>query len=70
MKLYTVNQEAKREDCPFGAYRLRLLIAQGKCPGVRIGNRFMIDHDALVEQVRTESLRNVAKAAENAGPRY
>ena len=39
-----------------------MLIAQGRIPGVRIGNRFLIDHAALVEQVRAESLANAGGA--------
>lgn len=53
--LYTVRQEAQLPDCPFTEHRLRLMIAQGTCPGVRVGNRFMVLHDALVEQVRQEA---------------
>ncbi len=34
---------------------LRILIAQGKCPGVYAGNRFLINVDALAEQLDTES---------------
>lgn len=56
--LYTVRQEARLPDCPFTEHRLRLMIAQGLCPGVRVGNRFMILHDALVEQVRQEARVN------------
>lgn len=34
---------------------LRILIAQGKCPGVYAGNRFLINVEALAEQLDTES---------------
>lgn len=34
---------------------LRILIAQGKCPGVYAGNRFLINVDALAEQLDAES---------------
>ncbi len=60
--LYTVRSEAKRPDCPFTEHRLRLLIKQGLCPGVPVGNRFMIDHDALVEMVRAQSVANAGGA--------
>lgn len=30
---------------------LRLLVAQGKCPGIRSGNRFLVNVDALAEQL-------------------
>lgn len=36
---------------------LRILIAQGKCPGIYVGNRFLINVDALVEQLTAESLQ-------------
>lgn len=38
---------------------LRILIAQGKCPGVYAGNRFLINVDALVEQLDAESRKAV-----------
>lgn len=37
---------------------LRLLVAQGKCPGIRSGNRFMVNVDALAEQLDAESRQN------------
>ena len=33
---------------------LRLLVAQGRCPGIRSGNRFLVNVDALAEQLDTE----------------
>lgn len=40
---------------------LRLLVAQGKCPGIYSGNRFLINVEALAEQLDTES-RKVKKS--------
>lgn len=37
---------------------LRLLVAQGKCPGIRSGNRFLINVEALAEQLDAESRQN------------
>lgn len=37
---------------------LRLLVAQWKCPGIRSGNRFLVNVDALAEQLDTESRQN------------
>ena len=59
--LFTVRQETKKPDCPYTEHRLRLLIAQGRCPGVRVGNRYMINHDQLLEQVRAESMAQVTQ---------
>lgn len=43
-------------------YYLRLLVAQGKCPGVFSGNRFLINVDALIEQLDKESRQqNIAQ---------
>lgn len=36
-------------------YRLRLMVAQKKCPGVYNGNRFMVNVDALAELLERES---------------
>lgn len=57
-KLFTVRSEAKNPECPYTEHRLRLMIAQGTCPGVRVGNRFMINHEALLRQVDTQSVAN------------
>ena len=55
MRLYRVREAAQAADCPFTEYRLRLMIAAGRCPGVMVGNRFMIDLDALIAQTKEES---------------
>ncbi len=34
---------------------LRLLVAEGRCPGIRVGNRFMVNVEALAEQLDAES---------------
>ena len=38
---------------------LRLLVAQGKCPGIYSGNRFLVNVEALAEQLDAESRQNV-----------
>ena len=42
-------------------HRLRLMVAQGICPGIYVGNRFLVNVDALVEQLQRESLEGVRK---------
>jgi len=42
---------------------LRLLVAQGKCPGIRSGNRFLINVEALAEQLDEESRRGCKESA-------
>lgn len=61
--LFTVRQEVKNPECPYTEHRLRLMIAQGTCPGIRVGNRFMINHDALLEQVKAQSVANIKTEA-------
>ena len=60
MKLYTVREAAKQPDCPFSERWLRQLISEGRCPGIRVGNRFMIDIDTLNDWIKCEALREVA----------
>ena len=60
-KLFTVRSEAAKPDCPFSEYRLRLLIAARQCPGVRVGNRFLIDHDELIAQTKAAAVANAGK---------
>lgn len=57
-KLLRVREAAADPRCPYSEYRLRLLIAQRECPGVRVGNRFMVDLDALEEITRQAALKN------------
>lgn len=38
-------------------HHLRLLVSQGKCPGIRSGNRFLINVQALAELLDAESRR-------------
>lgn len=40
-------------------HHLRQLIAQGKCPGIRVGNRFMVNVTALAEMLDAESRKAV-----------
>ena len=42
-------------------HHLRLMVAQGHCPGIRVGNRFLVNVEALVEQLDRESRDNVKK---------
>ena len=41
-------------------YRIRLLVAQGLCPGIRTGNRFLVNVGALEELLDAESRKVVA----------
>ena len=36
-------------------HRLRLMVAAGTCPGIRVGNRFLINTEALAEMLDAES---------------
>ncbi len=36
-------------------HHLRLLVSKGACPGLRIGNRFLINFTALEEQLDRQS---------------
>lgn len=40
-------------------HHLRLLVAQGKCPGIYSGNRFLVNVKALAEQLDLESRKAV-----------
>lgn len=36
-------------------HRLRLMVAQGVCPGIQTGNRFLVNVEALAEQLDRQS---------------
>ena len=38
---------------------LRLMLKQGRLPGVYSGNRFLVNVEALVSQLNSESVENV-----------
>ena len=40
---------------------IRLMVAEGRCPGIRVGNRFLVNVEALAEQLDKESREVVAK---------
>lgn len=56
MRMYTIRQEARVSDLP--EFFLRSLVKQGKCPGWYAGNRFYVNHDALIEKLEAESRSN------------
>lgn len=53
----TVRQTAATGILP--EYQIRLLVAAGKCPGIKAGNRFLVNVEALAEMLETESRKNV-----------
>lgn len=57
MKLYTVREAARHPDCPLSERWIRQLISEKRCPGVRVGNRFMIDLDTLNNWIKEEARR-------------
>ena len=44
-------------------HRIRLLVAAGQCPGIKTGNRFLVNVPALAEMLDAESRK--VKEAEN-----
>lgn len=36
-------------------HRLRIMVAEGRCPGIKTGNRFLINVSALAEMLDEES---------------
>ena len=49
----TIRQTAKTGL--MSEHRLRLMVAEGRCPGVYRGTRFMVNVTALAEQLDAES---------------
>lgn len=40
-------------------HRLRILVAKGECPGIKTGNRFLVNVEALAEMLETLSKQAV-----------
>ena len=55
MKFLTIRKAAATGI--MSEHYLRQLVAQGKCPGIKSGNRFLINIEALAEQLDAESRR-------------
>lgn len=53
MELKTIRQTAAMKIVP--EHYLRSLVAQGRCPGIYSGNRFLVNVPALIEQLDAES---------------
>lgn len=47
-------------------HRLRIMVAEGNCPGIRSGNRFLVNVSALAEQLDQESRAAVTEVNINA----
>lgn len=55
-----VNFRTIRQTAALGLiteYQLRLMVSQGRCPGIKSGNRFLVNVDALSELLDAESRR-------------
>lgn len=46
-------------------HRLRILVAEGKCPGIWAGNRYLVNFTALAEQLDSESRASVQACGQN-----
>ncbi len=53
-RFQTIRQTARAKVLP--EYTLRLMEKQGRLPGVRSGNRFLVNVPMLIEQLDRESL--------------
>ncbi len=56
VRYLTIRQTAARGPIPEGL--LRQMQKQGKLPGVRSGNRFLVNYGLLLEQLEEESRKN------------
>lgn len=45
-------------------HNLRQLVAAGKCPGLRVGNRFMVYREQLIEYLNTASRQSMEGMAD------
>lgn len=45
-------------------HRIRLLVAAGECPGIRAGNRFLVNVEALAEFLDKESRKGTEEVAQ------
>lgn len=63
-----VNLRTIRQTAALGwitEHHLRLMVAQNRCPGIKSGNRFLVNVDALSEMLDAESRQAVRQAEGN-----
>ena len=53
----TIRQTAALGILP--EHRIRLLVAAGRCPGIKAGNRFLVNVSALAEMLEAESRKGL-----------
>lgn len=58
-KFMTIRETARTKIVP--EHYLRLMVAQGKCPGIYAGKKFIVNYGMLVEQLNAESRKAVAQ---------
>ena len=58
-KFMTIREAARTKIIP--EHHLRLMVAQGKCPGIYAGKKFMVNYGLLLEQLDAESRRAVTQ---------
>ena len=56
-KFMTIREVARTNIIP--EHHLRLMVAQGRCPGIYAGKKFMVNYGLLVEQLDAESRKAV-----------
>lgn len=57
-KFMTIREAARTKIVP--EHHLRLMVAQGKCPGIYAGKKFLVNYGLLVEQLNAESRKAVS----------
>lgn len=53
LELKTIRQTAATGI--LSEHRIRLMVAAGQCPGIKAGNRFLVNVSALAEMLDAES---------------
>lgn len=58
-RFMTIREAARTKIVP--EHRLRLMVAQGRCPGIYAGKKFMVNYGLLLEQLDAESRKAVVQ---------
>lgn len=58
-KFQTIRQTAKTGI--MSESNLRRMVAQGRCPGIYSGTRFLVNYELLVEQLDRESIEQAQR---------
>lgn len=61
MNVTTIHKAAQMPEVPLSEWQIRCMVKSGECPGFRVGNRFYVHVDQLLEKLDAIARTNGAE---------